>query len=155
MKLKTQKRLAAGVLKCSPKRVIFDTERLDEIKEAITKTDIKILVSDKGIKKADEKGISRGRARKAHEQKKKGRRRGLGSRKGKYKARMPKKRRWINTIRIQRRLLKELRDKKMLSTNDYRKSYRKAKGGFFRNLAHVKLYLNENKLIKGKENGNK
>jgi len=156
MQLKTQKRLAASVLKCSPKRVIFDAERLDEIKEAITKTDIKLLVNDKGIKKKNEKGISKGRTRKAKLQKKKGRRRGTGSRKGRYSARTPKKKTWSNTIRLQRKFLKQLRDKSMLTTKDYRLLYRRAKGGFFRSLSHVKLYINESELIqKGKQNGNK
>ncbi len=151
MNLKTQKRLAATVLKCSPERVVFDNERLDEIKEAITKTDIKLLISDKGIKKKNKKSISRGRTKKAKVQKKKGRRRGPGSRKGKYGARTPKKKTWTNSIRLQRKFLKQLRDKKLLTTKDYRILYRKSKGGFFRSLSHVKLYINENNLIqKGK-----
>jgi len=41
MKLDKKKRLAAAVLQCSEKRVVFNTERLSEIKEAITKYDIK------------------------------------------------------------------------------------------------------------------
>ena len=43
MKLNTQKRIAATILECSPSRVILDEERLEEIKEAITKTDIRGL----------------------------------------------------------------------------------------------------------------
>ena len=36
MKLKSKKRLAGSVIKGSRKRTIFDTSRLEEIKEAIT-----------------------------------------------------------------------------------------------------------------------
>ena len=35
MELKLQKRLASQLLKCSPKRIHFDAERLEDIKEAI------------------------------------------------------------------------------------------------------------------------
>ena len=44
MELKVQKRLSAQVMGCSEKRVIFDPARLNDIKEAITKKDIKLLV---------------------------------------------------------------------------------------------------------------
>ena len=47
MKLKLQKKLAADVLNCSVKRVALDVDRLEEIKEAITKADIKSLAKDK------------------------------------------------------------------------------------------------------------
>jgi len=71
MKLKTQKKLASGVMKISKKRVSFDPERLEDIKEAITKTDIRGLISDKAIKKIPKKGISKVRVRKNQEQKRK------------------------------------------------------------------------------------
>ena len=68
MKLDNQKRLAAQMLKCSGKRVKFDTDRLDDIKEAITKVDIRGLIKDKAIIKIHSHGVSRGRARKRLEQ---------------------------------------------------------------------------------------
>ena len=57
MQIKIQKRLAAQVLKCSESNVRLDPNRLEEIKEAITKADIKSLVKDKAIiaKKQGEK----------------------------------------------------------------------------------------------------
>jgi len=58
MKLDVQKRIAASVLKCSPKRVIFDSTKLKEIKEAITRSDIRGLVIDGFISKKRKKGIS-------------------------------------------------------------------------------------------------
>ena len=41
MELKVQKRLAAQIFQCSPKRVIFNPEKLTEIKEGITKGDVR------------------------------------------------------------------------------------------------------------------
>ena len=148
MELKLQKRLAGEMMKCSEKRVVFDTERLEDIKEAITKADIRRLILDKAIKEKPEKGISRFRARKIALQKRKGKRKGQGSKKGKKTARVPKKEAWIKKIRIQREFLKEIRDKELITKNDYHSLYMKSKGGFFRSKRHIKLYIEENKLIK-------
>jgi len=151
MKLKTQKRLAADLLKCSKKRVSFDTERLDEIKESITKRDIVGLIKDKAIKKKQAKGISRVRANKIKTQKAKGRRKGPGSKKGKHGARLPKKQAWMNKVRLQRKFIKELKDKEIITSKSYQMLYSKTSGGFFRSRKHIKLYIKENDLIK--ENG--
>ena len=147
MKVKIQKRLASRVLKVGSKRVIFDTEKLSEIKEAITKKDIRNLVGKKTIKAKKEKGVSRVRARKTLIQKRKGRRKGAGSKKGKKGARLPRKKQWMVTVRTQRDLVKDLRDKSLLKKSDYGNLYRKIKGGFFRSRRHIKLYLEEHKLI--------
>ena len=49
MKVNNQKRLAAQLLKCSEKRIRFDPDKLSDIKEAITKIDIRGLINDKVI----------------------------------------------------------------------------------------------------------
>ena len=49
MELKAQKRIAGVILKCSPKRIRFDPDRLSDIKESITKVDIKSLINDKAV----------------------------------------------------------------------------------------------------------
>jgi large subunit ribosomal protein L19e len=152
MKLKTQKRLAADVLKCSPKRVIFDEERLEDIKESITKADIRALVIDKAISKKNKKGVSRIRARKRQIQRKKGKQRGQGTRKGKKTARTPKKITWMNKIRTQRNLLRNLKEKELIDNKTFRELYKKTKGGYFRSRRHIKIYLEEHGLIKKVEN---
>jgi len=151
MKLKTQKRLAASLLKCSKKRIVFDSERLDEIKESITKKDINNLIKDKCIKKKQAKGVSRVRANKIKRQKAKGRRKGPGSKKGKHGARLPKKQAWMNKVRVQRQFIKELKDKKIIASKSHQILYSKIGGGFFRSRKHIKIYMKENDLIK--ENG--
>lgn len=143
MKLDNQKRLAAQILKCSKKRIRFDPDRLSDIKEAITKVDIRGLIKDKAIIKIAVRGSSRGRARKRLAQRRKGKQRGEGSRKGSRGARLPAKREWINKVRTQRDLLKKLREKKVIDDKLYREFYLKLKGGFFRSRRHIKLYLEE------------
>jgi large subunit ribosomal protein L19e len=148
MKLEVQKRLAADILKGSKYRVKFDPMRLDEIKESITKADIRGLIKENAIFLEQKGGVSKSRSRKRKKQKKKGQRRGHGSRKGTSNARLKDKRKWINKIRLQRKYLKELKQKNLISTRTFRQTYLKAKGGFFRSKRHIKLYLNEKGLLK-------
>lgn len=147
MKLNVQKRLAASVLRGSQKRVRFDPEKLSEIKEAITKHDITGLINKGVIGIKPKVGVSRGRARALHDQKKKGRRKGHGSRKGKATARTPAKESWMNRIRLQREFLAELKEKNLVTLDTYREIYGKAKGGFFRSKRHIKIYLQDNELF--------
>jgi large subunit ribosomal protein L19e len=146
MKLDAQKRLAASVLKRSPKHISFDTDKLNEIKEAITKADIRSLIKSGLIKVEPVRGGSRGRIRHRLSQKRKGRRSGFGSRKGTPNSRMSKKSRWIRKIRVQRKILAKLKEEKQISNKNYRVLYRKAKGGFFRNKSHLALYIDERRM---------
>lgn len=143
MDLKVQKRLTAQIMDCSPKRVIFDNDRLDDIKQAITKRDLKLLIGSGAISKKNIQGISRVRANKIATQKRKGRRSGPGTHKGKFTARYQPKMVWMNNVRVQREFLKMLLDKNIVTRLAYRELYLKSKGGFFRSRRHIKLYLEE------------
>ena len=142
--LKLQKRLASRVLKCSSKRIVFNPSRLDEIKEAITSSDVRLLISGKAVWKVPKKGVSRARANVIKTKKSKGQRKRPGSRRGTANARNNSKKVWINKIRKQRNFLKLLRDKNQITPSQYRTLYLKSKSGFFRSLRHLKLYLNNN-----------
>lgn len=142
-----QKRLAGKILKCSPYRVWVDPTKLDDIKGAITRFDVKRLIALGLIKKEKLYGGSKVRARERQKQKAKGRRRGLGSRKGTKNARNPHKEVWMAKIRTQRDLIKRLRDNEHITTNTFYKLYGKAKGGFFRSTRHIKVYLEEQNLF--------
>lgn len=141
--LRVQKRLASQVLNCSPKRVWFDNNRLDDIKQAITKHDIRLLVGDGAIKEKPKKSISKVRVRKLKIQKSKGRRKGEGTRKGTINARVNLKDQWMKKLRVQRSFLKELIKKKIITRSAYRELYLKSKGGYFRSKRHIKLFLEE------------
>ncbi len=148
MRLKIQKRLAAKVFKTSKSKVTLDPDRLEDIKESITTVDIKSLIKDKAIMKRKTSGPSRVRARKRQEQRTKGNRKGHGSRKGKATARLSKKEDWMTHVRKQRALLKTLRDKELITKESFKDLYRKSKGGFFRSVRHIKMYINEKGLVK-------
>lgn len=150
MDLSLQKRLAAKVSKRSPKKVHLDVNRLADIKEAITKADVKALIADGAITLSNDKGISRYHAKQRASQQRKNKQRGFGHRKGKATARVDSKRTWIIKIRGQRTLIRSLKDR--LDRKVFRNLMLKAKGGYFRSLRHIKLYLDEHKLVK--QNGN-
>ena len=148
MSLKAQKRMAAEILKCGENRVYFDPYLIDEIKMAITREDIRNLDKEGIIIKKYKKGNSKYRKNLLHERKKKGRARGLGKRKGTKNARFPKKKMWMNRIRPQRRELKKLRDRKLITTATYRKLYKNAKGGMFTSVAQMNRHIKEKDLIR-------
>ena len=148
MDVSVQRRMAAEILKCGIDRVWIDPAQLDRVKMAMSKDDIRVLIKEGVIKKKQKKGISSARVKKLKEQRKKGRRRGPGSRRGAAGARTPPKERWMATIRALRKTLKQLRDSGKIDRKVYRKLYRMAKGGAFRSRSHLFLYMREHDLLK-------
>ena len=147
MIISNQKRMAAQILSKKEGRTVgvhrvwINPDYLDEVSTAVQKNEIRQLIEDGLIKARPIKGISKGRARKAAEQKAKGRRKGPGSRKGSRNSRDPKKNRWMRLIRAQRRVLKDLRGDETLTPSEYRYYYRKAKGGSYRSVAHMRTNM--------------
>ncbi|NLI74253.1 MAG: 50S ribosomal protein L19e [Euryarchaeota archaeon] len=141
MDLKNQKRMAAEILDCGYNRVWIDPNRVEDVADAITRADIRTAIASGTIKARPKKGISKGRTRHDQAQRKKGRQRGPGSRKGTTGARTPAKREWIRTIRPIRATLRELRDENQISRSVYREFYMKAKGGMFRSRNHLISHL--------------
>ena len=148
MKIGNRKRIIANMFGIGTTRVWIDPDRLSEVKEAITKNDLRNLIKEGAIKVKPVSGISKGRYRKKIIQKRKGRRQGHGSREGKKTSRLSRKRNWINNVRTQRELVSILNDKKLLKKEIYNDLRAKIKGGFFRSRRHIKLYLEEKGIIK-------
>jgi large subunit ribosomal protein L19e len=143
MDLKTPRRLAASILKVGEDRIWLDPEDAEAISSAVTREDIRRLIKNGAIQAKPVRGVSRYRARKLRLQRMKGRRRGPGKRSGKRGARLPKKRRWISTIRAIRRRLRELREAGEIDSRRYRKLYLMAKGGAFKSKAHLETVVKE------------
>jgi large subunit ribosomal protein L19e len=136
-----QKRIAASILKCGVNRVWFDPSRISDIENAISREDLRGLVTDGAIKARQKKGVSRGRARARIAQRSYGHRKGAGKRKGAAGARNPSKTAWVQKIRAIRKVLVELRGAGTIDPHMYRVLYRKAAGGQFRSVAHMKAQL--------------
>ena len=149
--MKNKKQLAAKILKTSPKKVVFLVEALEDIKKAITRSDLRGLIAIGKISQTKSNHLSRVRARKVQSQKRKGRQKGRGSKRGSKNSVITKKDKWMARVRIQRKFIKELKDRGLIVTADYQMLYRKVKGGYFRNKRHIKLYLTEYKLINKNE----
>ncbi|MFQ5908063.1 MAG: 50S ribosomal protein L19e [Thermoplasmata archaeon] len=150
MNLTNQRRMAADILKCGAHRVWIDPNRMDEVADAITRDDVRAVISAGLVRKLPVAGQSRGRTRYMARQRRKGRRRGPGRRKGARGARDPKKRRWIRTIRAQRDVLRGYRDDGRLAPGDYRRLYLRAKGGMYRSRSHLEQQLQAEGVLREK-----
>jgi len=131
--LTQQKRVAADILKVGESRVWMSPNHLEDIKNAITRSDVRKMISHGYIKAKKEKLKIPKTGKK--------RKQGHGSRKGAKGARLPKKERWMNTVRPLRRMLKKLREEEKIDAKTYRKLYLQVKSGAFRSRSHLKLYL--------------
>jgi len=148
MSLGTQKRLAAKVARVGVDRIALVPERINEIKDAITKADIRTLIKSDAIKILPQQTPSRIRAKVRFAQQKRGRRSGRGRRKGAKHARAPAKQTWMRKIRLMRAALRHLKVTGKITQQVYKDIYRKAKGNFFRDKGHMLFYLQQNKLVK-------
>jgi large subunit ribosomal protein L19e len=144
--LKNQRRIAASVLKIGANRVWIEPEAAEDIEAAITRHEIRKLINEGLIKALPEKKVSKGRARVRIAQKKAKRRRGPGRRKGSRYSVVSRKTQWMKKIRAQRKRLKILRERRIITINSYRILYRKSKGGEFRNVTELERFIDENNL---------
>jgi len=139
--LKSQRRLAAQILKVGQERVWIDPNRVEDVEAAITREEIRKLIHEGVIKPLKEKGVSRARARVVHEKKKEGLRRGSGSRSGAAQAKISKKEAWMNKVRALRKRLRELKANKIITESTYRKLYTMVKSGRFASIADMERYI--------------
>ena len=141
MRFVHQRRLAASVLGCGLNRIRITTDPAEQenILDAITRELVRALIARNVITRRPVQGVSRGRARAA--QRRKGRRRGQGTRKGGTNARTPRKERWIRSIRSLRAHLRELKAQGRIDVPTYRRYYLQAKGGMFKSRAHLDQQL--------------
>ncbi len=140
MSLKSQRRLAAQILKVGANRVWIDPERNEDVEVAISREEIRKLIHEGAIKALPEKGVSRVRARVLHEKRKKGLRKGPGSRKGSVRARVSKKEAWMRRVRALRRRLREWKVKRAITESSYRRLYTLASSGTFSSIAEMQRY---------------
>jgi large subunit ribosomal protein L19e len=132
MNLKRKKILATKVLGVGKERIIFNKNSLQDIKDALTRQDIKDLLAAGAI------SIRAAKGRKKIE--KKSARRRAGSRR---KIVIDKKRRYINLTRKLRAYLAELRKKELVSNEVYFKLRQEIKASAFADKIHLKERIRE------------
>ncbi len=138
--LTNQRRLAAQIMKVGQNRVWIDPKRAEDVEGAITREEVRKLVHEKVIAASPIKGVSRGRAKIIQAKKKRGRRKGPGSRSGTPKAVITKKEAWMIKIRSLRRRLRELKANRTITESSYRELYMIAGSGRFASLAEMERY---------------
>jgi large subunit ribosomal protein L19e len=141
LSLKSQRRLAAAILKVGETRVWIDPERIDYVETAITREEIRKLIHEKVVKSLPEKGVSRARARVLAEKRKKGLRRGPGGKSGPARSKISKKQAWMNRIRPLRRRMRKLKLTRAITVSTYRKLYDMSESGVFESKADLERYI--------------
>ena len=135
-----QKKMAAQILKVGLNRVWLDPKHEKDLEAAITKADIRKMVL---------KGWVKAKPEKIHKPRENGKRkRGAGSRKGARYSIVNRKRRWISKVRPMRAMLKEMREKNEIDNVTFKKLYSLVKGGMFRSRSHLRLYMEQNNLLR-------
>ena len=130
MQLNKKKELAARTLKVGKGRIVFNKQRLDEIKDVITKQDIRDLLRDKAIVLTEIKGSEKKVKRKT--------RRRAGSIKKKVKKRKEK---YVIMTRKLRKYVIEMKKKGKISREEFYDVRKKIRNKVFRSKNHLKEYL--------------
>jgi large subunit ribosomal protein L19e len=130
MKLDKKKELAAKTLKVGKGRICFSIENLAEIKEAITKQDIRDLAKQGIIKIKLVKGRKKIKKRKT--------KRGPGKIKKRIKRR---KQEYVKITRKLRGYIKELTKQEKIEKEEYRELRKKIRARTFKSKAQLKEYL--------------
>ena len=140
--LKSKKRLVSRIVGVGVNRVRFDSDHLDDVADAITRDDIRSLITANTITIKSFKGTSRGRAKTKKIQKSK---RGStqGSKKGRKGARETKKTAYVNKVRALRYILKIAKDRKEIDNEIFKSIYRQIGGNTVRNKAHLRAIISE------------
>ncbi len=140
--LKAKKRLAARVTGVGVHRIKFDADHLTDVADAITRENIRSLITANTIRIDSFTGTSRGRAQIKKEQRNK---RGTkqGSKQGRKGARIGKKEIYVAKVRSLRRLLKIAKDRKELTNPEFWALYKKVGGNTVRNKAHLRQLMEE------------
>ncbi len=131
MNLKKKKNLVAKTLKVGRNRIVFVKERLDEVKEAITKQDIKQRHQEGAIAIKSIKGRKKVEGRR--------RKRGIGKIKKKINTR---KKDYVIMTRKLREYIKELKKQGKISAEEVKDIRKKIRNKFYRSKSHLKEQLN-------------
>ena len=140
--LRAKKRLVSRIVGVGLHRVKFDNDHLDDITDAITRVNIRSLITANTIKIKRIVGTSHGRATlKKIQRRKRGTKQ--GSKKGRKGARVGKKRVHITKVRALRYRLKVSKDRKEITNKEFWELYKMVGGNTIRNVAHLRSLIDE------------
>ena len=140
--LRAKKRLVSRIVGVGINRVRFDNDHLDDVADAITRDDIRSLITANTITIKSFTGTSRGRAKiKKIQASKRGTK--SGSKKGTKGARKGKKAVYVKKVRALRYILKISKDRKEITNESFKSIYKKIGGNTIRNKAHLRTVIAE------------
>jgi large subunit ribosomal protein L19e len=140
--LKTKRKLVSRILGVGMDRIKFDPEYLDDVADAITRQNIRSLITAGTIQVKPIKGTSTGRSFfKKTQRRKRGTKQ--GSKKGRKGARIGKKEVYVTKIRSMRHQLKVSKSRKEITNKNYWNLYKQVSGNQVRNLAHLRTLISE------------
>ena len=143
----TVRRIASEFLGVGESKVKFRADSIKKIQDALTREDIRSLIKEGVIYKIERRGVSRVRGMAKRAQTKKGRRGGMGSRRGTPSARLDGKVAWIAKVRAQRRFLSSLVQDKRIAPESVRKVYLMIKGNAFKSVKILETHLRDSKML--------
>lgn len=146
--LRTQKRIAAEVLRIGKDRVWINPGASVDVSQAMTREDVRNIIEQGLIQEKPEKKQTRERAKKRDELKKKRKGVGQGKRRGKSNSRTTKKEKWMIKVRSQRKFLRYLKEKGAIAEGEYRKYYLRIKGGVYTTLKQMKESMKTDGVLK-------
>ncbi len=140
--LKTKRQLVSRILGVGVGRIKFDPDYLEDVADAITRDNIRSLITANVIEVKPIKGTSKGRAYFKKTQHKK-RSAKQGSKKGRKGARIGKKQVYVKRVRAMRHQLGVSKTRKEITNESYWKLYKQVSGNQVRNLAHLRTLIEE------------
>ncbi len=140
--LKAKKRLASRVIGVGVHRIRFSEDHLEDIANAITRDEIRSLITANTITVKHFTGTSKGRA---HTKKSQRNKRGTtqGSKQGRKGARVGKKEVYVAKVRALRKLLKIAKAREDITNKEFWMLYKKVGGNTVRNKAHLRSLIEE------------
>lgn len=139
MSVKTVRRLAADILGVGQSRIKLNPLEIKRAEEALTRKDVEHLIAGGVLIKLPVSG------RKTNERRKNRKSKGEGNRRGERST--ERKKRWMQTVRSQRKYLKELLSSKSIDNKVRRSMYGKVKSGLFKSKKSLHTYLKDNHLL--------
>ena len=128
--LHAKKQLVSRIVGVGVHRVRFDSDHLDDIADAITRDDIRSLITANTITIKSFTGKSKRGATQ-------------GSKKGRKGARVGKKTVYVNKVRALRYILRIAKDRKEITNDVFKAVYKKINGNTIRNKAHLRTVIAE------------
>ncbi len=135
MSVKLTKRVASSLLKRGRNSIRIKEDAIETATKAITREDVRDMIKKGEVYAKPKKKVQSLYGKLLSKKRKKGRARGPGRKRGTLKARTGDL--YIKKIRAQRRIIKKMKEDKIIDNQVFKKFYALAKGGSFNSKASL------------------